>query len=127
MADKFPTAAEVLNPHRPSGHAPFTDASFLALCEQCGEGRLLSDCRNEVTDKNRRYHCPVCNDTLVIIRGLNPPGLSVADSGIRLGDWVFANAAEILFEGYNLKIGPLRNATTFEIFAEKARGVDPAG
>jgi hypothetical protein len=122
---KFPTASQVLNHARPKTVPPFKDEQIIAACEQCVEGRRLSECKMEMTETALNYRCSGCGEILVITRKPNVDNIPIPDSGYRLGEWVFANAVDVSIEGFdNLLFPAKRNATTRDIRLEKARKVD---
>ena len=127
IAVKIPTASRVLNHARPATVAPFRDEDIVAACEQCAVETKLSDCRIEDTERAKNYRCGTCDDILVITRAPNSGGKPIADSGYRLGDWVFANAVDVRIEGLDrLSFPAMRNATTVEIRTKDGGGIDDA-
>lgn len=120
----LPTAATVLMPAFEGTGRTVTDRDLLADCEQCAEPRALSTCTVETGDAERVYRCGKCRETLVIVR--RPIGVPVAESGYRLGDFVFANAVDVRIEGLNVVLDAMINATTRDVRLQKGSGVDDA-
>jgi hypothetical protein len=109
----FPTAAQTLNHARPKHVAPFSDFDILASCTKCSVERRLSDCAQENTIRAKNYRCPGCDEILVVTQRPNAEGVPVPASGIRLGEWVFANAVDVRIEGFpELIISACTNAAS---------------